>query len=72
MMTLTTPTKLAKIFDTIILSRVGHWQELLLNGDLAGSLSRNFTVLCGISFMERLMRSLASRKWAVARHSKSG
>lgn len=32
----TTTTKLAKIFETIILSRVDHWEELLLKGDLAG------------------------------------
>lgn len=35
-MTLTTTTKIAKIFETIILSRVEHWKEQLLNGDLAG------------------------------------
>ena len=32
----TTPTKLAKIFETLILSRVTHWQELLMKGDLSG------------------------------------
>jgi hypothetical protein len=31
----TTSTKLAKIFETIILSRVEYWRELLLSGDLA-------------------------------------
>jgi len=34
-MALTTTTKLAKIFETMILSRVDHWRELLLNGELA-------------------------------------
>lgn len=31
----TTSTKIGKIFESIILSRLDHWQELLLNGDLA-------------------------------------
>jgi len=34
MMASTTNTKIAKIFEKIILSRVDYWQELLLNGDL--------------------------------------
>jgi len=33
-MALTTTTKLAKIFETIILSRVDDWKECLLQGDL--------------------------------------
>lgn len=32
----TTSTKLANIFDSIVLSRVEEWRELLLAGDLAG------------------------------------
>lgn len=35
-MALTTSTKLGKIFENIILSRLDHWRELLLSGDLAG------------------------------------
>lgn len=30
----TPDTKIAKIFETIILNRTDHWKELLLQGDL--------------------------------------
>ena len=44
MMTLTTPTKLTKIFETPILNRVATWKELLLQGDL-GSFERELQSL---------------------------
>ena len=56
MMTLTTTTKLAKIFETTILSRVDHWATCLLRGDLGAFEQELQSLLRGLQ--GQIMRQL--------------